>query len=185
MNESNHETGHPAGGEKSEADAPLCSLCQQPAVVHEVAIVDGVATPRHLCRRCAESGQLIATSAKVSLPAVVKQITGAVALTPVSLAQFKCPYCGAKYMDFRKSGRLGCPHDYSLFKLGIDPLLDRVHRAHRHVGKSPRTHLATLEDFQERARWRRELREAIADERFEEASRLRDALRGRERLDES
>ena len=54
------------------------------------------------------------------------------------LARLTCPACGIKYMEFRSEGRLGCPHDYQVFRTGLEPLLNKIHRADRHVGKRPR-----------------------------------------------
>ena len=31
-----------------------------------------------------------------------------------------CPHCGIKFMEFRAQGRLGCPHDYEVFRVCSD-----------------------------------------------------------------
>ena len=35
-------------------------------------------------------------------------------------------------IEFRADGRLGCPHDYEVFRVGLEPLLQRIHRSGRH-----------------------------------------------------
>ncbi len=54
------------------------------------------------------------------------------------LAELACPDCGVRFMEFRTSGRFGCPSDYQVFVQGLLPLLGRSQPATRHVGKSPR-----------------------------------------------
>jgi protein arginine kinase activator len=95
-----------------------------------------------------------------------------------------CPACGLKYMEFRAQGRLGCPHDYTVFHAGLEPLLQRIHRASRHVGKAPRR-VVPAESHAERVELRRLLQAAIDTEAYEEAARLRDLLRQKEATDES
>jgi protein arginine kinase activator len=88
-------------------------------------------------------------------------------------------------MEFRAQGRLGCPHDYNVFRIGLIPLLQRIHRSGRHVGKSPR-HGAPSEGAQaELMELRRRLHAAVEAEEYEEAARLRDLLRKKEATDES
>jgi protein arginine kinase activator len=101
---------------------------------------------------------------------------------PVSdeLARLACPACGLKYMEFRADGRLGCPHDYVVFRAGLEPLLQRIHRADRHTGKSPRRAAADPGRLAELLRLRQQLRSAVEAEDYQEAARLRDLLRQKE-----
>jgi hypothetical protein len=45
--------------------------------------------------------------------------------------------------DFRQRGRLGCPKDYEIFGAQLRDLLERIHGAARHVGRSPNSDEAT------------------------------------------
>ncbi len=92
------------------------------------------------------------------------------------LAQIVCPACGLKYMEFRASGRFGCPEDYRLFAMGLSRILSRYHGASRHIGKSPRPRRGGAE----RLRLRSELKAAVAREDYEAAARLRDQLKAEE-----
>jgi protein arginine kinase activator len=84
-------------------------------------------------------------------------------------------------MEFRHEGRLGCPHDYIVFRKGLEPLLDRIHRAMRHVGKRPRQGTTNNETQREVLELRRQLAEAVQQEAFEQAAQLRDSIREKER----
>ena len=54
------------------------------------------------------------------------------------LDQRSCPVCGITFLEFRKQGRLGCPHDYVCFDAELEPLLLNIHGETRHVGKVPK-----------------------------------------------
>jgi protein arginine kinase activator len=80
---------------------------------------------------------------------------------------------------------LGCPHDYEAFRVGLEPLLQRIHRSLRHVGKTPKQRRLTSAEQSELLVMRTQLRAAIESEDYEEAARLRDLLREKEAPDES
>lgn len=162
-----------------------CQLCSKPATVHLTDIVDNQKKELHLCQACAEAQQLIQKQ-DINLPAILQNVIG-LHLAPEmgELARQSCPVCGIRYMEFRAQGRLGCPHDYVVFKSGLDTLLQRIHRATRHVGKSPRQGAPPMARFVEIALLRRQLQSAVDAEAYEEAARLRDLLRKKEATDES
>jgi protein arginine kinase activator len=161
-----------------------CQLCGSPATIHLTDIVNNQKKETHLCQRCAEAQHLVSKQG-LNLPEVLQSLIGQ-HLGPQSdeLARLSCPACGIRYMEFRAQGRLGCPHDYAVFRTGLEPLLKRIHRSTRHVGKVPRRGppgggQAELVEL------RRQLQQAVAAEAYEEAARLRDLLRKKEATDES
>jgi protein arginine kinase activator len=162
-----------------------CQSCSQPATVHLTDIVQGQKKELHLCQACAEQQQLLKHQ-ELNLSAILQTVIGQhVSQLSDDLARLTCPACGIKYMEFRAEGRLGCPHDYVVFRTGLEPLLQRIHRAARHVGKSPRHgghHAARLAEL---VTLRQQLRAAVEAEAYEEAARLRDLLRQKEATDES
>jgi protein arginine kinase activator len=159
-----------------------CQSCSNPATVHITTIEKGGQKKIvHLCQACAEQQQLVSKQQELNLPAILQQLIGQhVGQLSDELARLTCPECGIKFMEFRQQGRLGCPHDYAVFRAGIEPLLERIHRAVRHVGKSPRRGPAALAEQAELIDLRRRLREAVEAEAYEEAARLRDLLRLKE-----
>jgi protein arginine kinase activator len=162
-----------------------CQSCSAQATVHLTDIVDGHKKELHLCQRCAEERQLVSQN-DLNLPAILQALIGQhVGQLADGLARLTCPACGIKYMEFRAEGRLGCPHDYEVFRLGLEPLLQRIHRAGRHVGKTPRRAPRGAARQAELLELRRRLRTAVEAEAYEEAARLRDLLRREEATDES
>ena len=161
-----------------------CQFCSKPATVHLTEIVDSQKKELHLCQECAEAQQLVKQQ-ELNLPAILQTLIGQHLGATDQLARLTCPACGIKYMEFRAQGRLGCPHDYAIFRPGLEPLLRRIHRASRHTGKSPRRSGPSPDRYAELVELRRRLQAAIDAEAFEEAARLRDLIRKKEATDES
>ena len=87
-----------------------------------------------------------------------------------------CKRCGFTKAKFKKTGRLGCPDCYHVFSEGMEPLLKAMHKGTRHLGKVPERYLALHARLEKIGALRRELDVAVAEERFEEAARLRDLV---------
>jgi protein arginine kinase activator len=161
-----------------------CQFCSKPATVHLTDIVNQQKKELHLCQSCAEQQQLLKHQ-ELNLPAILQSLIGQHLGLTDELARLTCPACGIKYMEFRAQGRLGCPHDYAVFRTGLEPLLLRLHRSVRHAGKCPRRPPPGPERQAEVRELRRRLRAAVEAEAYEEAARLRDLLRKKEATDES
>jgi len=161
-----------------------CQFCSNPATVHLTDIVNTKKKELHLCQACAESKNLIKQQT-LDLPAILQTLIGQHLGQPTDeLSRLACPACGIKYMEFRAQGRLGCPHDYAVFRIGLEPLLQRIHRQTQHRGKVPRRRINPNQNA-ELVELRKRLQAAIASEAYEEAIRLRDLLRRKEATDES
>jgi protein arginine kinase activator len=154
-------------------------------VVHLTDIIDGHKREVHLCEACAEQQQFIKKQ-ELNLPAILQTLIDQhVGQLTDEWSRLTCPACGIKYMEFRAEGRLGCPHDYEVFQAGLEPLLQRIHRAGRHTGKVPRRRQGSVALQAELVELRGRLRSAVETERYEEAARLRDLIRQKEATDES
>src|SRR4051794_39368723 len=161
-----------------------CQFCGNPAVVHLTRLVKKQKLEIHLCQACAEKHQ--SPPADLSLSAILESLIGQ-HVSPVAeeLSRLICPTCGIKYMEFRADGRLGCPADYEVFRAGLVPILQRIHRATRHAGKAPRRRMdgpqspgTDLLDL------RQQFRRAVEAENYERAAALRDMIRQKEASDE-
>ena len=162
-----------------------CQSCSNSATVHLTDIVDGHKRELHLCEACAEKQQLLKHQ-ELNLSAILQAVIGQhVGPLTDELTRLTCPACGIKYMEFKAEGRLGCPHDYEVFHVALEPLLERIHRACRHVGKIPRHNLANAALQTDLVELRQKLRRAVEAEAYEDAARLRDLLRQKETTDES
>src|SRR5438067_12283061 len=160
-----------------------CQFCSNPATVHLTKLVKKQKLEVHLCEACAEKHQ--SPQAELSLSSILESFIGQ-HVSPVAeeLGRLICPTCGIKYMEFRADGRLGCPADYEVFRAGLVPILQRIHRATRHVGKSPRRRSPRRPAAAELLELRQQLRRAVESENYELAAHLRDASRQKEASDE-
>jgi protein arginine kinase activator len=163
-----------------------CQHCGSAATVHLVDIVNKQKRELHLCEACAKQQNLLNEPKQdLNLPAILQLLVGQ-AVAPVTPAQARltCPACGLKYTEFRNKGRLGCPADYDAFRESLEPILAKIHRSTRHVGKTPRNlarHVNRRADLME---LNKSLKAALAVEDYESAARLRDLIREKEATDE-
>lgn len=154
----------------------LCQHCNQAkATVH---ITDTVPDKRerHLCEDCAEKEGVIVKQQQQTTNAILQEFIKH--KSGVSGADDRsCPHCGITFREFRVKGQLGCPNDYEAFRPLLTPLLERVHGgSNHHVGKVPCTADATVQRQAGLVRLRRDLQEAIEQENYELAARVRDQI---------
>lgn len=161
-----------------------CQQCGEPAKVHMTEIVNGKKREKHFCSDCADKQQLLKQQ-DLNLTAILQTvITQNVGPAANELSQLTCPSCGIKYMEFKAAGRCGCPHDYVAFREPLMPLLERIHRGRKHVGKVPVHALKHAAQQTELFDLRQQLRAAVEREAYEDAARLRDLIRQKENADE-
>ena len=154
-----------------------CHLCKQTATVHVTEIVNGKKKEKHFCPDCAQQQEVLKQQ-QLNLTAFVQSMIGQhVGGAADELSRLTCPSCGIKYMEFKAGGRLGCPQDYKVFQAALEPLLERIHRARRHVGKVPPHASADAERQRLLIDLRVRLTRAVSEEAYEEAARIRDQLR--------
>ena len=149
-----------------------CNKCPKVATLHITEIVtEEQVEEHHLCEDCAQKYLYEpGPKANKALPASEEsEETGGMGR--------ECPECGMKFVDFRNSGRLGCPHDYDAFKEDLAPLLENIHGDTKHCGKSPRRLPQAKQTQSELAQLRKQLGSAINKEAYEEAARIRDRIR--------
>ena len=150
-----------------------CQRCPSPATVHVTEIHgEGKFDLVHLCEVCFPKHMLETDhkQGKKPGPAFADAEEG---LFP----QQACPHCGMKFIDFRNSHRLGCPHDYDTFRAELTTLLDNIHGETKHCGKMPRRYPQTKKLESELTQLRVQLKQAVQSEEYEEAARLRDRIK--------
>jgi protein arginine kinase activator len=145
----------------------LCALCKKnPASVLIKQIVDNQVSEAHLCLSCAQT-QAQETAAP-AIQGLLELLGGAVPPRPAPAA--RCAACGLRWSDFRKTGILGCSGCYDSFAAPLKAVVLEVQGTARHGGKVPAGARAALEG---------RLDDALRREDYEEAARLRDAMRRR------
>ncbi len=156
----------------------LCNVCgKNEATVHLTEIVNEKMTKLHLCEDCAkEKGAEMEEHFGMSdLLAGLADLSSSAESGAAN--SIKCALCGFTYQDFKKTGRLGCGDCYEAFKKQLDPLLKRIHGANRHIGKVPLMVGKTVKENKTLQDLKAQIEKAITAEEFEEAARLRDAIK--------
>lgn len=172
-----------------------CQLCENDATVHEVMVKNGVRMERHLCEACAQKHGLATQPINELISKYIISGTPAPAgiKPPPPPGSEACPGCELTFNQFKQTGVLGCPECYRAFENLLSPLIERAHNGtSQHVGKQPKRLLATAaegrvnpeiivgtaEDRAKRLRAvRQQLDEAVQNEQYERAAKLRDELR--------
>jgi len=157
-----------------------CQRCEKPATFHITELTGDEPQELHLC---ADHAQVyLAPPVEEDTPssligALAQQFqVGQTAEQLARLDQQSCPFCGITFYEFRHAGRLGCPHDYVCFSEELEPLIMNIHGAVEHTGKRPKK--GADNDLQnEIIRLRREMKEAVDAEDYEQASVIRDRIR--------
>lgn len=178
-----------------------CDMCDKEASVFLTQIVDGKMTQANLCDQCSKD-KGVTDPTGFQLADFLIGVSGH-GKPKVEVAEddgLACPSCGFTRAHLKKIGRLGCPECYQTFHGDLDNMLRAMHKGTRHVGKVPgkpapaisravaalpappgvpaapaaptkaqiRKRIAELKDAIERA---------VAEERYEDAARLRDEMR--------
>lgn len=164
-----------------------CQKCERPATFHITELTGGKPQEFHLCEEHAREYLTQSSSAEPATPtsmaaALAQHVAqnmavGQTAEELAKLDQATCPVCGITFHDFRSQGRLGCPHDYVAFEAQLEPLILNIHGENQHVGKTPKRAPSGSEKRTQLIRLRREMSEAVAAEKYERASELRDEIR--------
>ena len=120
-----------------------CQRCDKPATFHITELTGGKPQELHLCEQHARAylteSETEQGSGQSLAGALAQQLAvGQTAEELARLDQQSCPICGITFFEFRKEGRLGCPHDYICFQKELEPLILNIHGESRHVGKRPK-----------------------------------------------
>lgn len=159
----------------------LCDNCgKNEAEVHLTQIVDNEMTTVHLCPACAADKGLDSGAVPKSLPLTdfLAQLGQGATTGEETSVPGPCNYCHTSLDDFRRTGRLGCPHCYSIFEGQLRAILRRIHGSTQHLGKVYVPPASESADRTQRLSvLRRKLQRAVEAEDFERAAVLRDQIK--------
>lgn len=162
----------------------MCEECGvNPAVFHFVTIRNEERTERNLCPACMAKykKQLPGIDIK-NLAGILnnlidgKRSTGREEVDPETEA-ITCEQCGMSYGEFRKCGMVGCANCYRAFREPMTALLQRIHGNTQHAGRIPGGVHSGTSIRMNIDRLKQQLVKAVAAEEYEQAAKLRDAIR--------
>ncbi len=150
-----------------------CDKCGKPSVYHSTLIVNGVSQKTNLCRDCAMK------------EGVFNQKTSIFDDLFSSFADFTlfdqvenlvCPVCKTSLREFKSTGNLGCQNCYEIFRSEITELIKRIapastHKQEKASVKPQKAKKLTKEE--QIAKLRAEMKQAVAEERYEDAGKMK------------
>lgn len=160
----------------------ICESCKKKeATVFYEESVNGNKRSYSLCAACAAAKEKDGEIGFFTFPHHDDLFGSLLGLSPVPTQRTKtCERCGASAKDLQKSGRLGCPACYETFKEELEGTVRSIHGNTKHVGRAPARFRQGREKQDKLASLRAQLKEAIANEAFEQAAALRDEIRSLE-----
>ena len=187
----------------------LCQNCgKNEARVHYTQIVNGIKKEMALCTECSEELG-IGNHMDFNMPINLSSFLGEFLQEPehsflqemMPQKKLMCEECHMTYDEFVNTGKFGCGNCYEVFSGKIDPLLKNLHSDNKHVGRKLKINKkseidnkfinnktdkqnvgagpvsAQVGEIQE---LRNKLKLAIQEERYEDAAKIRDEIKGLE-----
>lgn len=178
----------------------LCEKCgKNPATFHYTEVLNGVKNEHHLCGECAANTDVSYYSSifdnDMNLTQLLSGILGGGGILADSekedpVRQVQCPKCHTTYGEFVANSSFGCCDCYDVFGPLITDTIKKLQGSDRHIGKKPMIYKmsghgapAGADEEEKEVDLRREieflskkLKEAVADEEFGEAAKLRDMI---------
>lgn len=179
----------------------VCQNCQSTeATVHTTTILNGILTEIHLCAECSGAGGRGLAAMPTDIQGLLQQILTGGPLAPLlnlpllnlplgapmqptkeGILDRTCPHCGITLGDIRRTGKLGCPHDYSVFGETLSQVIGVSQAgAQQHIGKVPRNAPVEVHRAVIQARidsLQRRLESAVFREDYENAAKYRDDIK--------
>ena len=108
--------------------------------------------------------------------------------------ELKCSNCNMTYDEFISQGKFGCEECYDVFSSKIDSLLKRIHGSNKYLGRRALSSTLNKNETDENPKIKtnnnektnnkdnkldklqKDLKKAIADERYEDAAKIRDEI---------
>ncbi len=163
----------------------LCDKCQKNnATIYIKNIVNNQVRELHLCAECAENlGYHEPMENPFHAFGAFDPFTNLFAVTGKQenpATKQRCSVCNADITDIRRTGRAGCPHCYTLFETSMAPIIRKIHGASVHTGSIPKSAGAKISTKRILEEKKANLRNAVANEDYETAAKLRDEIRSLE-----
>ena len=89
----------------------------------------------------------------------------------------RCKKCGSSFADIARSGKMGCAECYTTFYDKLLPSIQRIHGNTAHCGKVVGSAGLRAKRASELEMLRSQLNEAVRQQEFEQAARLRDQIK--------
>lgn len=162
----------------------ICQSCgKRTATTHIKTIVNGKLTQYHLCGECAKEKGYGSLFGGWNFD-FGNMLSGLIGGARSEGKVLRCEKCGATFEEIAKTGKVGCAECYHTFRGHLLPVIQRIHGAARHKGKTPGSsalrvtehsgQIVAVPTLEEK---KRQLQKAIEAQEFERAAVLRDEIK--------
>lgn len=165
----------------------LCDNCgENEASIRLTQIINGKKTEMMLCEECSKKANL--SSMQFEMPIDISNFLGDfisdyeennyLPFNSIS-KQIKCNNCNMSYEEFLNSGKFGCSECYEAFSNKVDLLLNKIQGNARYKGRNcinKEENNKKIEINNELDELKKQLRQAIKEERYEDAAKIRDKI---------
>lgn len=167
----------------------LCDRCKKnEAKIYYTEIINGKKTEQHLCEECAAKHSTFQAlnsigKGEVNLSGMLFGLLGNIQSTKETdkTPSNACKKCGMTYEQFTKDGQFGCEECYKCFGKVLNKNFRSIHGADTHTGKQPRGYVSEakriVDELSEIDKLSIQLQQAIEQEEYEEAAKLRDKIK--------
>lgn len=156
----------------------LCTHCKkEQATLFYTQNINGKESSAALCPECAKKAGIGNTSILSPLFHTTPQKNAT-----AKDATKKCSLCGLRFEEILSMGKVGCPACYDTFRDELADTIRSIHGGAKHCGMTPerQTEVSVApqkKEPSEEENLREALSAAIRTENYEEAARLRDAIK--------
>ncbi len=176
----------------------LCDNCgKREANVKYSENINGRKKELHLCEKCSQ--KLGIGNMDFNMPIDFSSFFGEL-LEDFGTTEFmplfndvknlKCENCGYTFEDIVNTGRLGCGNCYNVFEERLDPIIKKIQGSSIHIGRTGKmidTQIGKKfdknkednnnKDISELDKLQNSLKQAIKEERYEDAANIRDEIK--------
>lgn len=166
----------------------LCDNCgKNEANIKFTQIINGKKTEMTVCEECAQKLGII--NMNFEMPIDISNFLGDLAeysenpeFMPFNLSkELKCNKCGMTYEEFLNNGKFGCEECYKTFENKLDILLKRIQGTEKYIGRTANHNennkVEEIKSDNKMEELQKQLKQAIKDERYEDAAIIRDEIK--------
>lgn len=165
----------------------LCDNCgKHEARIKLTQIINGKKTEMMICEQCGQ--KMGVADIGFEMPIDISNFLDDFEIENDSFMPFntitkeiKCDKCNMTYQDFLDNGKFGCEECYKTFGYKIDSVLKRIQGTDRYLGKkashNENNKTQEVKTDNKLKELQNKLKQAIKDERYEEAAKIRDEIK--------
>ena len=167
----------------------LCENCgKNEATIKFTQIINGNKIEMMICEECGEKMGI--TQMNFEMPIDISNFIGEFItdqqddhFLPFNTinTDLRCKKCNMTYAEFLNNGKFGCEECYKAFGDKIDILLKRIQASDKYLGRKAKYNAENkVEEVKPNNRQeelQKQLKDAIKEERYEDAAKIRDEIR--------